>query len=205
MSALALDDLKQYSDMLRLPSGLAVTVRFVEPDDAGALQDYFRGLALGSRYNRFLGAANELPPTEIEKSIHVGDHDIFSVIVVTSTNGRETIIGEARYAFDATNARFEFGLSVADRWQGQGLGRALLSNLECRSAAFGAGLLFGDTLRSNGAMIALARRAGYAFEASPGDWRLVRFRKQLDLAPRDIPCASWRVRAAEREFALSSL
>ena len=54
-----------------------------------------------------------------------------------------------------------------------------MKNLECRAAAFGAERLFGDTLRSNEAMISLARKSGFAFTASPGDWKLVRFEKQI--------------------------
>ena len=92
-------------------------------------------------------------------------------------DGFETIVGEARYGFEADTASFEFGLSIDDRWQGQGIGSALLGNLECRAAAFGAERLFGDTLRSNDVMIGLARKSGFAFTPSPGDWKLVRFRK----------------------------
>ena len=42
MTALRLDDLRQHSDILRLRSGKSLTVRFVEPRDADALQAYFR-------------------------------------------------------------------------------------------------------------------------------------------------------------------
>jgi hypothetical protein len=72
----------------------------------------------------------------------------------------------------------------------------LLGNLECRAAALGAERLFGDTLRSNDAMIGLARKSGFVFAPSPGDWKLVRFEKHIDTAPQDIPCASWRLAAA---------
>jgi GNAT superfamily N-acetyltransferase len=112
-------------------------------------------------------------------------------------DGHETIVGEARYGFEADTARFEFGLSIDDRWQGQGIGSALLRNLECRAAAFGAERLFGDTLRSNDVMIGLARKSGFAFTNSPGDWKLVRFEKHIDTAPKDIPCASWRLAAEQ--------
>jgi GNAT superfamily N-acetyltransferase len=111
-------------------------------------------------------------------------------------NGIETIVGEARYGFVASTASFEFGLSIDDRWQGQGIGSALLRNLECRAAAFGAERLFGDTLRSNDVMMGLARKSGYAFTNSPGDWKLVRFVKHI-AAPQDIPCASWRLAAEQ--------
>jgi GNAT superfamily N-acetyltransferase len=197
MSTLRLNDLRQHSDVLRLRSGKTLTVRFVEPGDAEVLQGFFRALSVRSRYNRFLGAMSELPQTELDHFIHVGEADRFSVIAVMTIDGAETIVGEARYAFDASTSRFEFGLSVDDRWQGHGIGAALLKNLECRAAAFGAERLFGDTLRSNDVMIGLARKSGFAFTNSPGDWKLVRFEKHIDTAPREIPCASWRLAAQQ--------
>jgi GNAT superfamily N-acetyltransferase len=191
------DQLRQHSDILRLPTGKSLTVRFVEPQDADALQGYFRSLSVRSRYNRFLGAISELPPSELGHFIRAGQDDRFSVIAVMTIDGHETIVGEARYGFEADTARFEFGLSIDDRWQGQGIGSALLRNLECRAAAFGAEHLFGDTLRSNDVMIGLARKSGFAFTNSPGDWKLVRFEKHIDVAPKDIPCASWRLAAEQ--------
>jgi len=197
MSTLRLDQLRQYSDVLRLRSGKSLTVRFLEPQDAGALQSHFRSLTTSSRFNRFLGAVSELPQTVLEHFIHVGEGERFSVIATMTVDGIETIIGEARYAFDAAAGTFEFGLSIADHWQGQGIGTALLANLQCRAAAFGATHLFGDTLRSNGAMIALARKAGFVLVRHPEDWKLVRFEKQIALAADEIPCASWRLAAQQ--------
>jgi GNAT superfamily N-acetyltransferase len=197
MTALRFDDLRQYSDALRLRSGKSATVRFVEPRDADALQGYFRSLTVRSRYNRFLGAMSELSQTQLDHFIHVGEDDQFSVVAVMPVDGVETIVGEARYAFDAGTSRLEFGLSVDDRWQGHGIGAALLKNLECRAAAFGAERMFGDTLRSNEVMMGLARKSGFAFTNSPGDWKLVRFEKHIDTAPQEIPCASWRLAAQQ--------
>ena len=134
-------------------------------------------LTTRSRYNRFLGATSELPPSLLEDFIHVGEADRFSVIATMPVEGFDTIVGEARYAFDSDTAAIEFGLSIDDRWQGHGIGKALMKNLECRAASFGATRLFGDTLRSNDAMIALARKSGYAFTNTPGDWKLTRFQK----------------------------
>jgi RimJ/RimL family protein N-acetyltransferase len=197
MIALRFGDLRQHSDVLRLNSGKSLTVRFVEPQDAEILQDYFRSLSVGSRYSRFLGAMSELPQSELGHFIHAGEDDRFSVIAIMMIDGAETIVGEARYGFEGDTGNFEFGLSVDDRWQGQGIGSALLRNLECRAAALGAGRLFGDTLRSNEAMIALARKSGFAFSPTPNDWKLVRFEKHIDIAPGDIACASWRLAAQQ--------
>jgi GNAT superfamily N-acetyltransferase len=200
MTALRLNDLRQHSDVLRSRSGKPLTVRFVEPQDAEALQVYFRSLSVRSRYNRFLGAISELPPSELGHFIHAGENDRFSVIAVMNIDGVETIVGEARYGFESDSASFEFGLSIDDRWQGEGIGSALLGNLQCRAAAFGAARLFGDTLRSNDAMIGLARKSGFAFANSPGDWKLVRFEKHIDAARQEIPCASWRLAAQQAQL-----
>jgi len=201
MTTLRLDDLRQYSDELRSRNGNAVTVRFLEPGDAEELQNYFRSLSTRSRYNRFLGAMSELPKSQLDHFIHVGEDERFSVVATMHIDGFDTIVGEARYAFNTETGSLEFGLSIDDRWQGHGIGSLLLKNLECRGAAFGAGRLFGDTLRSNDAMIALARKSGYAFTHNPDDWKLVRFEKHIEIEPKDIPCASWRVAAASRQEA----
>ena len=43
-----------------------------------------------------------------------------------NADGVHTIVGEARYAFNTDTVSFELGLSVDDRYQGQGIGPALL-------------------------------------------------------------------------------
>src|SRR5665213_395020 len=99
MTALRLDNLRQHSDILRLRSGQSLTVRLVEPQEGEALQAYFRSLTTRSRYNRFLGAMSELPQNLLAHFTHAGEDDQFSVIATVTVDGRETIVGEARYGF----------------------------------------------------------------------------------------------------------
>jgi acetyltransferase len=186
-----LSNLGRYTDVLRLRGGKTLTVRFVEPRDAEALLAYFRSLSQRSRYNRLMGAASELPPSELDKALHVGEGNRFAVVADMKVDGIETIVGEARYSYDTATQTSEFGLSIGDAWQGQGIGAAMLANLECRSAALGATDLFGETLRNNEQMVGLARKLGYVFKAAPSDWRLTRFEKPLHRAA-DIPCESWK-------------
>lgn len=199
MSTYRLQDLKQYSDTLRTRQGEALDVRFVEPRDTEELQHYFRSLSTRSRYNRFFGALSELPKGLLHEFLQVGERERFTVVATKIVDGFETIVAEARYAFHAETSTLEFGLSVDDRWQGHGIATALLKNLECRAAALGAEHIFGDTLRSNQTMISLARKSGFAFVNHPDDWKLVRFDKEIHVAPKDIPCASWRLAALSRQ------
>ena len=200
MTVIPLLDHPRHTDHLRLRDGVGLTVRLVTPGDGEALQRYFRQLSTRSRYNRFLGGISELPASQLAHFIHAGEDDRFSVIATVMIDGRETIVGEARYGFERATGNFEFGISITDRWQGQGIGAALLGNLECRAAALGSYKMFGDTLRSNEAMIALARKSGYAFIRHPDDWKLARFEKQIDPIHQHIPCASWKLAAQQRAF-----
>ena len=192
MKHLSPGDLTRYGDALLTSRGATVTVRFAGEGDAGALQAYFRALSPHSRYNRLMGAASELPVGQLDAFTHWHDDGRFSVLATVDADSDDRIVGEARYALDEETLRLELGLSVADDWHGQGLGLALLANLQIRAAALGAETMFGDTLRTNDAMLALAKKAGFAFVPTPGDWKQVRFEKRIG---RVQPSASWPMRA----------
>ena len=68
-----LGNLGRYTDIVRLKDGRSLTVRFIEPKDADALSSYFRSLSRQSRYNRLMSAVSELPPSELDKALHVGE------------------------------------------------------------------------------------------------------------------------------------
>jgi GNAT superfamily N-acetyltransferase len=188
-----LGHLGQYSDVVHTRRGEPVLLRFAEPADAEELQAYIRGLSSGSRYKRFLGAMSELPGYLLDDFLRVGKDERYTLVATVEIDGLEVIVGEARYAFHPETSSVEFGLSVQDRWQGHGIGPALLNNLECRAAALGARTLFGDTLRSNDVMIAAAKKSGYVLRHHPDDWKLVRFERPVMQATRGTPCASLRL------------
>jgi len=200
MPTIAPDRLHQFSDVLRLRNGQSLTVRFVEPQDIGPLSDYFHALSRRSNYNRFLGAMRELPAREIATILATGEANRFAVIAEADVDGAARIIAEARYAYHEEHDIAEFGMSVADGWQGVGVGSALLKNLECRTAALGATRLVGDTLRNNDEMKGLARKLGFAFAHSPYGWELLRVQKEIYQA-QDIPCVNWREIAPSLDMA----
>jgi len=177
--ACKLDDPDRTTNMLRLRSGAYLTLHVAGPSDATPLQSYFRALSPSSRYNRLMGAARELPETQLARFVRPGEDDAFTVLAFTASDAGAAVIAELRYVHHAEHEAVEFGVSVLDRWQGQGIGAALLANLECRAAARAATRLYADTLRSNTAMIALARKSGYGFETSPTDWKQTRLVKAV--------------------------
>jgi GNAT superfamily N-acetyltransferase len=185
--------------MLRL-KGECVTLRPIGQHDAGALQDYFRGLSVQSRYNRFLGALQELPPTELDRVIHLDRKYELALLTETKIAGNSVAIGEARYAHSPERRESEFAPSVAEGWRGKGLGTLLIAELESRVRKLGARQLVGDVLRSNEPMKALARRCGFLTADVPGDARLVRIVKTLaplrDATAPELAIAACRLWAA---------
>jgi GNAT superfamily N-acetyltransferase len=168
---------------------IRLAVRPVCADDGGALQAYVRGLCVQSRYNRFLGAVNELSAPELTRTLAANGRDMLTLLLVSTQEDRETIVGEARAALSCPDRAGEFSLSIADDWQGLGVGSALLEEVERKAAGDGIEWLFGDTLRTNAGMIGLARRYGYRL--GPGlEPRLLRMEKRLDAA-LDLPCRKW--------------
>jgi len=178
--------------MLRAKSrpDIWLALRPARLSDGDALQTYVRGLSPQSRYNRFLGAANELPASELARALAANGRDALTLLLISTAAGRETLVGEARVALSCAERAGEFGMSIADDWRRLGVGSAVLEEIERKAAADGIELLFGDVLRTNEEMIGLARRRG--FRLGPGfEARLARIEKRLDDAAPDLPCRKW--------------
>ena len=167
-----------------------LALRPARSSDGDALQAYVRGLSPDSRYNRFLGAVNELPALELARTLAANGRDTLTLLLTSTAGDRETVVGEARVALSCAKRAGEFSMSIADDWQHLGVGSALLEEIERKAAADGIELLFGDTLRTNEGMIGLAR--GRGFRVGPGfEPRLVRIEKRLEDTAPDLPCRKW--------------
>jgi GNAT superfamily N-acetyltransferase len=168
-----------------------LALRPVRPSDGDALQTYVRGLSPQSRYSRFLGAASELPPSELARALAANGRDTLTLLVTSMAEDRETVVGEARVALWCAERAGEFGMSIADEWRHLGVGSALLLEIERKASADGIEWLYGDTLRTNEAMIGLALSRGFRIETGL-EARLVRLAKPLEDAVPDLPCRKWK-------------
>jgi acetyltransferase len=175
-------------DVVRVADGRRVTIRPTLPQDAELQRAFFRSLSPESRYCRFLTRLNEPPEALIEDFARADHSTHVALLAEVFEGGRETMIGEARYVRDAQEpGTCVFAVAVADDWQAFGLARALLERLERHARASGVGRMVADTLLSNDAMMALARRAGFAVKASPDDPSLARLEKHLDPSAAPLP------------------
>ena len=173
-------------DVVQAADGSRVTIRPTLPQDMELQRDFFRSLSTQGRYSRFMTRLNELPESLAARFASIDYHNHLALLAEVFEDGRETMIGEARYVVDMRDPQTcEFAIAVADNWQASGIARALLDRLERHAALSGIRSMVADTLLTNRAMIGLARRLGYAVRPSREDPELARLEKHLD--PPAVP------------------
>jgi acetyltransferase len=178
-------------DVVRLANGSRVTIRPTLPQDAELQREFFLCLSAKSRYYRFMTGLNELPEALLERFASIDYCSHLALLAEVFEDGRETMIGEARYVVDDRDPETcEFAVSVADDWQARGVALALLDRLERQAAASDIRHMVADTLSTNRAMIQLAARTGYVVDANREDASLARLEKCLTISPATSPLSA---------------
>jgi acetyltransferase len=144
---------------IALRDGRRVRVRPIRPEDAEREVRFFAGLSERSRYHRFMQHLPELPPRMLARFTQL-DYDRELALVVLHPE-EDAFIAVGRYAPNPDGKTAEFALTVADGWQGKGLGRALLQRLCDAARAAGYEALYGHILAENWEMLDLAARMGF--------------------------------------------
>ena len=176
------------SERLALADGRCAHLRPVRPTDMQAAQAFVSALSPRSRRARFHGALKRLPFAVLRQMTTVDFHDhVAWVAEAGCDDGPARLVAEARYVRAGASGEFfvpriagadeggaEFALAVADDWQGQGLGRALLQRLVVHARQRGLAALHGLVLADNEPMLALLRRLGAEVRGDPFDATLVK-------------------------------
>ena len=154
---------------LTLRDGSSVTVRQIAPDDKAALVAAFERLSPDSRYSRFFSPVNELDARTLEYLTNVDHHDHEAVVAVDPVTG--VGVGVARYVRwrdDPQSA--EVAVTVADDWQGRGLGSLLLEELADRARAEGVKRFTAVVQARNERAVRLIERLGPYEHAEEGGY-----------------------------------
>jgi len=102
------------------------------PSDARTLREGFRQLSPQSRRSRFLSPLSDLDEAMIARLVGGVDgvHHVALVLVVLPPDGPEQPVGIARLVqYPSDPASADVAVTVADPWQGRGVGAALVRAL----------------------------------------------------------------------------
>jgi GNAT superfamily N-acetyltransferase len=118
--------------LVELRDGAAVLLRPIQPDDKQRLVDGFSRLSPESRYRRFFSAVPELSPATVAYLTEVDHHDHEAIVALDPALDKG--LGVARYVRSVEDpASAEVAVTVADDWQGRGVGKAMLEALADRA------------------------------------------------------------------------
>lgn len=163
--------------------GTELTLRPVRSSDAALLGELFEdGLSRAARYSRFHGAMGRLSAARLAWMADADFKRHAAFIITRCEDGLEHAVAEGRWVCTAVAPGAEFALSVADAWQGQGLGRKLLAALVQAGRACGLSVLNGDVLPGNLAMQAVARSQHFGCTEHPEEAGLMRAALSLSAA-----------------------
>jgi RimJ/RimL family protein N-acetyltransferase len=142
-----------------LRDGSTVLIRQVRGTDAPMLADGFARLSTRSRQLRFLGPKKMLSGAELRYLTEVDHHDHEAIGALSPAEGRG--VGIARYIRDADDPRAaEIAVTIADDWQGRGLGAELLARLSDRARQAGICRFTATVSADNVAMTGLLWKMG---------------------------------------------
>ncbi len=156
-------------DAPRTRDGIAYRIRPIRAEDAEREREFIVSLSDESRHNRFMCALREPSEAMIDRFVHVDHERTMALVAVLGDAGHERIVGVARYAVTGDAAgECEFAVTVADEWQGRGIGTTLARALFEHAKARGLRRLYGTILASNARMQDLARYLGLKIRSMPG-------------------------------------
>jgi RimJ/RimL family protein N-acetyltransferase len=142
-----------------LRDGSRVLIRPVRSTDATLIAEGFARLSERSRRMRFLGKKDELTAAELRYYANVDHRDHEALGALDPDSGRG--VGVARYVRDAHDRQAaEIALTIADDWQGRGLGTELLAWLSQRAREEGICRFTAVVASENVPMGMLLRTAG---------------------------------------------
>ena len=160
-----------------------VRIRPIRPEDAEILHAFFHTLSPQTRYYRFMQEIDDMPASLIARFTQI-DYDREMALVATiMQDGRDTMIGSARYALAPDGESVEFALVIGDDWQRCGLGRRLLGALIDCARDKGHKAIVGDVLGDNAKMLQMMRALGFRILPHPEENTLKRVVKPLRQHP----------------------
>jgi GNAT superfamily N-acetyltransferase len=145
--------------------GKRIVLRLLEPEDGNMIRRFYWRLSRDTIYRRFMGQV--VPPADalISKLVDV-DHRERDALIAIDARG---IAGVARYAAFAGQGTYDVAVVVADDWQGNGLGRLLITRLahiaRLRGISRFNATMFGDNQRALALVRGLSPRTTFSLNA----------------------------------------
>jgi GNAT superfamily N-acetyltransferase len=153
-----------------LRDGTKVVFRPVVPEDKQLLQVGLEGLSPESRYRRFFASINQLSDEQLAYLTNIDYQDHFAWIGLLADSAGTEGVGVGRWVRNPGDPESaEAAVTVVDRWQGKGVGSALLVVLARSAIERGVKRFTLEVLGENEPMMALLQSVGAIIDRREGE------------------------------------
>ncbi len=155
-----------------LRDGTEIVMRPIRPEDEGAMVRFHETLSSETiyfRYLRLLSLDQRIRHDRLTQLCFIDYDRQIGMVAVRDNNGVEEIAAISRLVKLHGTGDADFALVVGDRWQGRGLGGAMLRNLLDVARAEGVRRVVGVIHPENNAMIRLCKNTGFTLTKPVGE------------------------------------
>ena len=145
-------------------NGEGIEIRALRPKDRNALMAAVGRTSTESLYRRFFAVRRNFSETEESFYLNVDFVSHVALVAVADENGQPMIIGGARYVVGEPG-QAEVAFTVIDKYQGHGIGAALLRHLAMIARQAGLRELVAHVLAENRAMLKVFEKSGLKYTA----------------------------------------
>lgn len=165
-------DARSYHVEETLKNGLQVTIRAIRPDDRQAFLLAYQGLEKQTIYLRSFGARGDPTDEELSRWTNVDFvRTVRLVACLPGAEGERILAGAVYVTLDnhTPPEEAEIAFTVAENYQGLGLGSHLLKHLAKIGRAAGIRRFVAETLPRNKTMLAVFAHSGLPMMKSRGE------------------------------------
>lgn len=178
-------DLQRWTSHCTARNGIQVCIRPLRRDDREREVAFIQSLSEETRYLRFMSPLRFLPEHLLDQLMSIDYSQTMAFVATVGKAGKEEFVGLARYGRTDVADAAELGITVTDRWQRQGIARALLERLTQYAAGQGFRRIIGWVLYENHPMLALARTSGFNVRLAPEHGGMEIEQELVATAPQD--------------------
>jgi RimJ/RimL family protein N-acetyltransferase len=153
-----------YSAVEKLRNGQRIEIRALKPQDRDDLMAAVDLTSSDSLYRRFFSVRRHFSETEESFYLNVDFVSHVALIASADENGQPIIIAGGRYVVGEPG-QAEVAFTVVDKYQGRGVGAALLRHLAMIARQAGLRELVAYVLPDNRAMLKVFEKSGLKYTA----------------------------------------
>ncbi|MHC4493900.1 MAG: bifunctional acetate--CoA ligase family protein/GNAT family N-acetyltransferase, partial [Planctomycetota bacterium] len=155
---------EHYESRRTAPDGTSVLLRSIRPEDEPMWHDLLQSCSPETIRGRFHSLFHGTTHAMAARACCIDYDRELAIVAEIEENGARKIIGVTRLAADADHDTADFGVLVADRWQGRGIGKMLTRYCLELAEPWGLHHVTAVTSRSNIRMVKVFESFGFSTE-----------------------------------------